>query len=199
MRGDLHHLFACEPGCNSFRGNIAYFDFADFEEAVRDDCGKPRDGTVRAGAGQGRRSRGPRCTSCCATPARSTTRDELPADRLTTLLDWHTAHPVERVRAAPQPAIFEKQGNRNPLIDHPDWAAATDFTHGLIPQVRCCRSVPGRRSAAVVPGLASRRAVITGWAVPDQTAGGQSLVGWRPGCCPARARQRSRGRNGWAG
>lgn len=28
MRGDLHHLFACEPGCNSFRGNIPYFDFA---------------------------------------------------------------------------------------------------------------------------------------------------------------------------
>jgi endonuclease I len=30
MRGDLHHLFACEPRCNSFRSNIPYFDFADF-------------------------------------------------------------------------------------------------------------------------------------------------------------------------
>ena len=27
MRGDLHHLFACESRCNSFRGNHAYFDF----------------------------------------------------------------------------------------------------------------------------------------------------------------------------
>ncbi|MCE0446644.1 endonuclease [Streptomyces tricolor] len=27
MRGDLHHLFACEPECNSFRGNIPYTDF----------------------------------------------------------------------------------------------------------------------------------------------------------------------------
>ena len=40
MRGDLHHLFACESGCNSFRGNIPYFDFPDFEEAIRDACGK---------------------------------------------------------------------------------------------------------------------------------------------------------------
>src|SRR5690606_32595934 len=31
MRGDLHHLFACESGCNSFRSNIPYFDFSDFE------------------------------------------------------------------------------------------------------------------------------------------------------------------------
>ena len=29
MRGDLHHLFACEPRCNSFRGNTPYADFAD--------------------------------------------------------------------------------------------------------------------------------------------------------------------------
>lgn len=27
MRGDLHHLFACEPGCNSRRGNNPYYDF----------------------------------------------------------------------------------------------------------------------------------------------------------------------------
>jgi endonuclease I len=38
MRGDLHHLFACEPRCNSFRSNIPYFDFADFSnpEVIRD-------------------------------------------------------------------------------------------------------------------------------------------------------------------
>ena len=32
MRGDLHHLFACESGCNSFRSNIPYFDFMENEE-----------------------------------------------------------------------------------------------------------------------------------------------------------------------
>ncbi len=40
MRGDLHHLFTCESKCNSFRGNFKYFDFADFEKVVREDCGK---------------------------------------------------------------------------------------------------------------------------------------------------------------
>ena len=53
MRGDLHHLFACEPNCNSFRGNIPYFDFPDFEEVIRDECGK-RDGTrFEPGAAKG--------------------------------------------------------------------------------------------------------------------------------------------------
>ena len=44
MRGDLHHLFTCESGCNSFRGNTPYCDFVDFEEAVRDACGKRETG-----------------------------------------------------------------------------------------------------------------------------------------------------------
>jgi endonuclease I len=37
MRGDLHHLFACKAGCNSFRGNTPFAEFADFPEptAVR--------------------------------------------------------------------------------------------------------------------------------------------------------------------
>src|SRR3954453_8647151 len=32
MRGDLHHLFACEARCNSFRGNTPYMEFEDFPE-----------------------------------------------------------------------------------------------------------------------------------------------------------------------
>src|SRR5699024_4548168 len=26
MKGDLHHLFACEPKCNSFRSNFPYYE-----------------------------------------------------------------------------------------------------------------------------------------------------------------------------
>jgi hypothetical protein len=40
MRGDIHHLFACESGCNSFRGNYPYFDFPDTEEVTREACGR---------------------------------------------------------------------------------------------------------------------------------------------------------------
>lgn len=32
MKGDLHHLFACEVNCNSFRGNTPFFEFSDFPE-----------------------------------------------------------------------------------------------------------------------------------------------------------------------
>ena len=53
MRGDLHHLFACESGCNSFRGNVPYFDFPDFEEAVRGECGKREEGRFEPANGKG--------------------------------------------------------------------------------------------------------------------------------------------------
>ena len=53
MRGDLHHLFACESGCNSFRSNTPYFDFSDFNEAVRSDCGKSDTNKFEPTAGKG--------------------------------------------------------------------------------------------------------------------------------------------------
>ena len=52
MRGDLHHLFACESGCNSFRGNVPYYEFADFEEAIRDDCGRREENRFEPNAGK---------------------------------------------------------------------------------------------------------------------------------------------------
>ena len=73
MRGDLHHLFACESNCNSFRGNIPYYEFADFEEAIRDDCGKREENRFEPNAGKGTglvRS----STSCSATQRSSRTR-----------------------------------------------------------------------------------------------------------------------------
>ena len=53
MRGDLHHLFACESGCNSFRGNTPYFDFSEDEEALRDQCGRRQDTRFEPEAGKG--------------------------------------------------------------------------------------------------------------------------------------------------
>jgi endonuclease I/V8-like Glu-specific endopeptidase len=131
MRGDLHHLFACESGCNSFRGNHAYFDFADFEEALRSDCGKREEGRFEPASGKGAVARATlyfllRYPGMIGDAAR-----ELPADRLALLLDWHRRHPVdlyERHRCA---AIQAAQGNRNPLIDFPDWADRIDFTKGF--------------------------------------------------------------------
>ena len=53
MRGDLHHLFACERKCNSFRGNAPYTDFPDYLEVVRESCGKKETATFEPAAGKG--------------------------------------------------------------------------------------------------------------------------------------------------
>lgn len=53
MRGDLHHLFACESDCNSFRGNTPYGDFPDFMEVVREACGKREQQRFEPASGKG--------------------------------------------------------------------------------------------------------------------------------------------------
>jgi endonuclease G len=55
MRGDLHHLFACEARCNSFRGNTPYgeADFPELQEVVRTDCGKSESNRVEPAHGKG--------------------------------------------------------------------------------------------------------------------------------------------------
>lgn len=122
MRGDLHHLFACESNCNSFRGNTPYFDFADFEEKVRHECGRREPGRFEPGSGKGAVARATMYFLLRYPGVLGDEDRELQRDRLPILLDWHAKDPVgvwERHRNA---AIAELQGNRNPLIDHPEWA-----------------------------------------------------------------------------
>lgn len=134
MRGDLHHLFACESRCNSFRGNTPFADFADFpaeaptpggrvsaRDAIRGDCGKSASFGFEPEHGKGAAARATfyfhsRYPDLIAA-------EEMPADRWSILSTWHEQDPVsvwERHRNA---AIFERQGNRNPFIDHPEWAS----------------------------------------------------------------------------
>ncbi|MFI6033559.1 endonuclease [Streptomyces sp. NPDC051315] len=128
MRGDLHHLFACEPACNSFRGNIPYMDFPDFDEVVREDCG------MRESTGfEPEHSRGAvaRATLYFLLRYPGTVGDEareFPPERLPALLEWHDDEPVTEYELHRNAAIAEIQGNRNPLIDHPEWARTVDFS-----------------------------------------------------------------------
>ena len=131
MRGDLHHLFACESGCNSFRGNSSYFDFPDFEEALRSECGKREKIGFEPDAGKGAAARATLYFLLRYPGLVGDRAGELGVDRIATLIAWHKREPVgiyERHRNA---AIAEKQGNRNPLIDFPDWAERIDFARGL--------------------------------------------------------------------
>ncbi|MGH8106820.1 MAG: endonuclease I family protein, partial [Arenimonas sp.] len=46
---------------------------------------------------------------------------------LTDLLAWHQADPPDAAEVARNEVIFNFQGNRNPFIDHPEWATAALF------------------------------------------------------------------------
>ncbi|QDU37561.1 Extracellular ribonuclease precursor [Maioricimonas rarisocia] len=130
MRGDLHHLFACESGCNSFRSNIPYFDFSDFEEVVRTECGKREQNRFEPSAGKGTVARAT-LYFLLRYPGKVSDPEEFPADRISMLLQWHADHPVTEYERHRNQAIFAKQGNRNPLIDFPDWAGEIAFARGL--------------------------------------------------------------------
>ncbi|MGH8051108.1 MAG: endonuclease [Arenimonas sp.] len=47
---------------------------------------------------------------------------------LTDLIQWHQADPPDAAELARNQVIFSYQANRNPFIDHPEWATAALFT-----------------------------------------------------------------------
>jgi len=57
--------------------------------------------------------------------------NEYTKDDIKILLQWHKEDPVTLHEHHRNQAIFKLQKNRNPLIDHPEWADKIDFTKGL--------------------------------------------------------------------
>jgi endonuclease G len=149
MRGDLHHLFACESGCNSFRGNHAYFDFADFQEVVRHACGKREEARFEPTSGKGAVARAVLYFLLRYPGAVRTGQGRLEEIRLSTLLDWHRAEAVGDYERHRNMAIFELQGNRNPLIDHPELSDRVEFAVGL----RLARATDVERREAEARGI----------------------------------------------
>jgi endonuclease G, mitochondrial len=133
MRGDLHHLFTCEVKCNSYRGNTPYFDFADFQEVIMDNCGKleRNDKKFEPSKGKGEVARATLYFLLRYPGKINNTLDEYKPDRVETLLRWHQDFEITEHERHRNMAIFKKQGNRNPLIDFPDWARKIDFSLGL--------------------------------------------------------------------
>jgi len=133
MRGDLHHLFACQVACNSFRSNYPYFDFADFEERdiIRDNCGKLSGDKFEPSKGKGAVARATLYFLLRYPGDINKTEREYKAERLDALLEWHKDFPPTEYEKHRNAAIFEKQGNRNPLIDFPEWADQIAFRLGL--------------------------------------------------------------------
>ncbi|HLP42079.1 MAG TPA: endonuclease, partial [Fibrobacteria bacterium] len=131
MRGDLHHLFACASDCNSFRGNIPYFQFAQEDEVVRHDCGRREQNMFEPQSGKGPVARATLYFLLRYPSLIDDSRKEYEEERLGILLGWHRENPVTDYERHRNQAIFQMQGNRNPLIDHPEWWEGIDFSLGL--------------------------------------------------------------------
>jgi endonuclease G, mitochondrial len=131
MRGDVHHLFTCESGCNSYRGNTPYFDFPDFLEVVRTNCGKLEADRFEPGAGKGPVARAVMYFLLRYPGLVDDRAGEFESERLGILLRWHIEEPPGEYERHRNAAIFAVQGNRNPLVDHPEKAARADFARGL--------------------------------------------------------------------
>lgn len=131
MRGDLHHLFACEVRCNSFRSNTPYYDFTDFREATMAHCGKNEAGKFEPKAGKGAVARAVLYFLLRYPGQVGNEGREMQKDRLPFILSWHKAESPSEYERHRNQAIFEKQGNRNPFIDHPEWAETIDFELGI--------------------------------------------------------------------
>jgi endonuclease I/V8-like Glu-specific endopeptidase len=131
MRGDLHHLFACESGCNSFRGNTPYFDFPDFEEKIRNACGRREENKFEPSAGKGAAARATFYFLLRYPGQIDNLPQEYTKDRIDLLLQWHQKYPPTLYEKHRNSVIFQKQGNRNPFIDFPEWTEQVDFHQGL--------------------------------------------------------------------
>ena len=123
MRGDLHHLFACEPACNSMRSNYPYHDFESYvpefqADKIRSGCGMAEEGKFEPEYGKGIAAR---AVFYFAVRYKDVIRMEDKMD-LDLLMRWHQEHPVDVYEKHRNAAIQELQGNRNPFIDFPERA-----------------------------------------------------------------------------
>ncbi|MCY9517845.1 endonuclease [Paenibacillus apiarius] len=135
MVGDLHHLFVCESECNSFRGNIPYYDFADYNpeaytETIRTKCGK-RGGNSKFEPESGKGEAARAVLYFLLRYPGKIKNDLVSKVNWELLLTWHHAHPVTLHEKHRNQAIYEAQGNRNPLIDFPECADNINFSLGL--------------------------------------------------------------------
>lgn len=132
MRGDLHHLFTCEKTCNSIRSNYPYYDFNDYSpefelKGIASECGKYEEQKFEPESGKGEVARAT-LYFILRYPNEINRYDQ---KDIKLLLKWHNEYQVTTHEKHRNKAIFEKQKNRNPLIDFPQIADNIDFSLGL--------------------------------------------------------------------
>jgi endonuclease I len=131
MRGDLHHLFACKPGCNSSRRDKAYYDFADYGAGSSDECGKGKPHKFEPNHSKGAVARATLYFLLRYPREVNDAQREFEIERLPILIQWAQQSKPDLYEKHRNMTIYEKQGNRNPLIDYPEWVDKIDFRPGF--------------------------------------------------------------------
>jgi len=127
-RTDLHHLFTCEWGCNSFRGNRAYYEFE--IEAYRENCGNSDNSKFEPMNSKGAVARATLYFLIHYPGEVADSSKEMPKERLETLIKWAKEEDVDIWERHRNAEIQKLQGNRNPLIDFPELVDKIDFKLG---------------------------------------------------------------------
>lgn len=144
---DIHHLRACEADINSLRGDAVFADLKKQGQPVKNAAGnyvdtareiwEPRDDIKGDIARiffymdtryQGKTAQEPDLIIVEDLPAG--TKNGVDADgngyfgKYSDLIKWNKMDPVDDAERARNEKVFEIQNNRNPFIDHPEYADA---------------------------------------------------------------------------
>ena len=95
--------------------------------AIRDVCGRREDEGFEPAAGKGPVARATLYFLLGYPGEVGDEAREFQREWVSLLLDWHRAEPIDTYERHRNAAIAELQGNRNPLIDHPEWSERIHF------------------------------------------------------------------------
>lgn len=131
-KGDMHHLFSCEHDANSDRSCRPYSEVERLPENRGLQGWRPKKiNQFEPDAGKGQVARATLYFLLRYPGEIGDRAGEYTKQDIKTLLKWHHENPVSLYEKHRNQAIAEVQGNRNPLIDHPEWADKIDFAQGL--------------------------------------------------------------------
>ncbi len=139
-RADLHHLITADGAANNFRRDNPYREIAPDEDAQVGPANRPE--YMPAAGAKVSEPKGFEPVTNKPVVARATLYfliahkekiddSKYDAAAIQMLQGWANSAPPNRYEQHRNEAIFEIQGNRNPLIDFSGWVDGIDFTRGL--------------------------------------------------------------------
>ncbi|MCM3665863.1 endonuclease [Mesobacillus subterraneus] len=130
MKGDLHHLFVCDPDCNISRSNYPFVDF-DFynpeseDEPIQNNCGVSTSFQFEPEHGKGASARA-MLYFFLRYPKMVKNEFKMKVN-IPLLVRWNEEFPPTLYEKHRNQAIYYIQGNRNPFIDFPELAEKIEF------------------------------------------------------------------------